>query len=295
MAQAVTAVRTYDRIGAFVELMKPRLGTMVVIMTALGYFLGAAEAFSWTALAFVLLGSGLVTSGSLVLNNYLERDVDGRMERTKNRALPSGRVTPQAALSFGVIMVLGGCAVLIAQINLLTAFLALLSAFLYVIVYTPMKRLSWLNTSLGAIPGALPPMGGWAAATGQLDPGAWILFAIMYCWQHPHFFAIAWMYRDEYAKAGFKMLPVVDPSGRRTFRQSLFFLVLLIPAALAPTLFGISGWFYAVIAVAMSLAFLATGIALVRTGTHQSAKRMLHASLVYLPLLFTIIVIDATL
>ena len=161
--------------------------------------------------------------GSAVLNHYLERDVDRLMERTRNRPLPAGLVRPSTAMSCGFILVLLGECILLSFTGLLTAFLALLSAFLYVVIYTPMKRLTWLNTSLGAIPGALPPVGGWTAATGELETGAWIFFLILFAWQHPHFYAIAWMFREDYARGGFKMLPVVEADGKRTCRQVIFF------------------------------------------------------------------------
>lgn len=281
-------------IFSYVELMKPRLGAMVLVMAGLGFFLGSSGAFAWVALFYALLGTGLVASGGLVLNNYLERDVDALMERTKYRPIPQGSISPQAALAFGVLLVLGGCSVLIAEANILASFLALLSCFLYVVVYTPMKRLSWWNTSVGAIPGALPPMIGWAAATGRVEVEAWILFALLYIWQHPHFYAIAWLFRDDYARGGLKMLPVVDPTGRRAFHHSVFFLVLLIPVSLLPTLVGMAGWVYFWSAGVMGLIFLGTGIVLARSASTTAARRVLRASLIYLPLLLLFIVIDAT-
>ena len=182
---------------------------------------------------------------------------------------------------------------MIWAVNLLTGFLVLLAAFLYVLVYTPMKRLTWLNTTFGAIPGAIPPMCGWAAATGRLDPGAWVLFLILFAWQHPHFYAIAWMFKDDYRNAGFKMLPVVDPSGVSTFRQTMLFAALLLGVSVLPTIIGMTGKVYCVGALAMGLALLAVGALFTRTKSFLDARRLLKASVVYLPLLLLLIIVDA--
>jgi heme o synthase len=219
--------------------------------------------------------------------------VDGKMVRTRDRALPSGLVLPSSALAYGIALVLVGLFVLVLAINLLTGFLVLLAAFLYVLVYTPMKRLTWLNTTFGAIPGAIPPLCGWAAAAGRLDPGAWVLFLILFSWQHPHFYSIAWMFRDDYRNAGFKMLPVVDPSGTSTFRQTIFFAILLIGVSVLPTLIGMTGKVYCTGALLMGLALLAVGALLARTKSFLDARRLLRASVVYLPLLLILIIVDA--
>jgi protoheme IX farnesyltransferase len=215
-------------LGAFLELAKPRIVSMVLITTGIGYFLGGSGIPGWGHLLMTLVGTGLAAGGAAALNNYLERDTDTRMQRTRQRVLPSGRMEPGLALTYGVTLVLGGVSLLVWSVNLLAGFLVLLTAFLYVLVYTPLKRITWLNTPIGAIPGALPPMVGWAAATGELSAGAWILFGILYTWQHPHFYAIAWMFREDYRAAGFQMLSVVDPSGRRLFRQAIIFSVALL-------------------------------------------------------------------
>lgn len=281
-----------NSIRAYIELTKPRLGSMVLVTAALGYFLAAGGIPEPMVLFFTLLGGGLATGGASVLNQYLERDYDARMERTRRRPIPAGRVSPQRALSFGTLLVLCGCFLLVWQVNLLTAFLTLLSSFLYVVVYTPMKRLSWLNTSIGAIPGALPPLIGWAAATGSVGLGAWVVFAILYLWQHPHFFAIAWMYRDDYAKAGFKMLPVVYPDGLSTVFQILFFSALLVPVSLLPTFLGMSGWVYFTGVLALGIGMLVAGAIFARERSHAAARRVLRASLIYLPMQFVLIVVD---
>jgi protoheme IX farnesyltransferase len=216
------------------------------------------------------------------------------MHRTKKRPLPAGLVTPSEALTFGLVLVLLGVTLLAWQVNLVTGFLSLLTVFLYVLVYTPLKRVTWWNTVIGAIPGALPPMGGWTAATGSIDLGAWVLFLILFIWQHPHFYAIAWMYRDDYERGGFKMLPVVAPDGRSTFLQVIWFSVILIPASLLPTALGIAGAFYAWGIALLGLIMFVLGLNLWRTRSVQDAKVLLKASVIYLPLFFILILGDRT-
>src|SRR5215813_8310174 len=233
-----------NRIRVYLELTKPRILLMVLVTTAFGFLLGGGTRSSAVLLLFTLLGVGGATGGAAVLNNYLERDFDAKMVRTRGRALPAGLIEPLRALSFGVGLVLTGVLLLAAAVNLIAGFLVLLAAFLYVMVYTPLKRITWWNTTFGAIPGAIPPMAGWAAATGHVGAGAWALFAILFAWQHPHFFAIAWMFREDYRAAGFKMLPVIEPSGRQTVRLAVGFSVLLIGLSLIPTLIDMAGWLY---------------------------------------------------
>jgi len=280
-------------IGAFVELVKPRIVSMVLVTTCLGYFLGARGTHSWLLLLVTLLGVGCSAGGSAVLNNYLERDVDSKMSRTRHRALPAGLVEPAHALAFGVCLVLAGSLTLVRWVNLLTGFLVLLAAFLYVLVYTPMKRWSWINTTLGAIPGAIPPLCGWAAASGRLDVGAWVLFAILFAWQHPHFYSIAWMFKDDYRAAGLKMLPVVDPDGVSTFRQTVAYSVALIGASLLPTVIGMTGQFYFYGALLIGLTMLGAAVCFARQHGAADARRLLRASILYLPLLLLLIALDA--
>ena len=279
--------------GAYWELTKPRIIFMVLITCALGFFVGGQGIHSHTLLFFTLLGTAFTVGGSAVLNHYLERDVDRLMVRTRNRPLPAGLIRPAAAMSYGFVLVLVGVCILLSFAGLLTAFLALLSAFLYVVIYTPMKRLSWLNTSLGAIPGALPPVGGWTAATGELETGAWVFFLILFAWQHPHFYAIAWMFREDYARGGFKMLPVVEEDGRRTCRQVILFSLMLLAVSVLPTWLGLMGTVYMVGAIVLGLGFLAAGIALAVSRSALSARRLLQASVIYLPLLLVLSVFDA--
>lgn len=276
----------------YIELAKPRIVTMVLVTAAIGFVLGAQGEGSMLVLCFTLIGTAMTAGGASVLNQYLERDCDLRMERTKRRPLPAGVVSPANALGYGLALVLGGVVLLVATVNLLTAFLGLLTAFLYVLVYTPMKRLSWLNTLIGAVPGAIPPLGGWAAATGRLDLGAWVLFGILFLWQHPHFYAIAWMFKEDYARGGFKMLPVIEPDGRSTFRQIVLFALVLIPVSVLPTVIGLSGWFYGTGAVALGVWMLGRCLTLAKSGTLVDARRVLRASIVYLPLLLGLILAD---
>jgi len=278
---------------SYVELTKPRILSMVLVTTTIGYFLAAKGIHPLGTLFLTLLGVGCATGGSAALNNYLERDVDGKMVRTRDRALPAGLIQPANALAFGICLVLLGLFALVWAVNLLTGFLVLLAAFLYVLVYTPMKRLTWLNTTFGAIPGAIPPLCGWAAATGRLDPGAWVLFLILFAWQHPHFYAIAWMFKDDYRDAGFKMLPVVDPSGVSTFRQTILFAILLLGVSVLPTAIGMTGRVYCIGALTMGLALLAVGVLFTRSKSFLDARRLLKASVIYLPLLLLLIIIDA--
>ena len=280
-------------LSIYIELTKPRILSMVLVTTTIGYFLAAKGVHPLGTLFLTLLGVGCATGGSAALNNYLEREVDGKMVRTRDRALPAGLIQPANALAYGISLVLFGLFILVWAVNLLTGFLVLLAAFLYVLVYTPMKRLTWLNTTFGAIPGAIPPLCGWAAGTGRLDAGAWVLFLILFAWQHPHFYAIAWMFKDDYRDAGFKMLPVVDPSGVSTFRQTIFFAILLLGVSVLPTTIGMTGRIYCIGALMMGLALLAVGVLFTRSKSFLDARRLLKASVIYLPLLLLLIIIDA--
>ncbi|MCY3737580.1 MAG: heme o synthase [Gemmatimonadaceae bacterium] len=274
------------------ELTKPRIVAMVLVAAALGFHLGGQGGADLALLGLTLLGTALTASGSGVLNHYLERDVDALMRRTRSRPLPAGEVPPSTALSLGFLLILGGQVVLVLGVNLLTAWLALLTAFLYVVVYTPLKRLTWLNTSLGSIPGALPPVGGWAAATGGLDAGAWVLFAILFAWQHPHFYAIAWIFREDYRRGGFRMLPVLEEDGRRTCRHILAFSLMLLAFSVLPATLGMSGKLYGAGALVLGLLMLAPGVTLARSRSIGDARRLLRASVLYLPLLFLLSIVD---
>ena len=282
------------KISAYIELTKPRILTLVLVTTSLGFYLGGGGISSYAVLAYLLLGAGLVCGGSGALNHFVERDADSQMARTKNRPIPKGIISPADALSYGIVLILSGVLILWWKVNLLTAFLSLLTAFLYVLVYTPMKKITWLNTSIGAIPGAIPPLGGWAAATGQLPMEAWALFLILFLWQHPHFYAIAWLCREDYKRGGFKMLPVVYPDGKSTFWQIKIFSLFLIPISLLPTLLGLSGkiYFYGALLSGLVLLYIARSLA--SSKSTNDARKLLRASVLYLPALLFLIVFDVT-
>jgi len=282
-----------SRIHLYVELIKPRILLMVLVTTTFGFLLGGGSRDSVAFLFLTLLGVGSATGGAAVLNNYLERDFDARMIRTRKRALPARLIEPYRALMFGVSLVLFGVLLLVWAANLLTGFLVLLAAFLYVLVYTPLKRISWWNTTFGAIPGAIPPMAGWAAATGHVGVGAWALFAILFAWQHPHFFAIAWIFRDDYRAAGFKMLPSIEPSGVRTVRLTIGFSLILLVVSLVPTLIGMTGWIYFFVTSMLGLLMLVAALGFARNRNVATARGLLKASVLYLPLLLGSIVLDA--
>ncbi len=276
----------------FIEVSKPRIVFMVLVTSAIGYLMGGRGVVDGPVFVLSLLGTGAAAAGAAVLNNYLEREFDARMIRTRHRAIPSGRMDPGTALTFGILLILFGVSLLVWQVNTLTGFLVLLTAFLYVLVYTPLKRWTWLNTSIGAIPGALPPVSGWCAATEQVELGAWILFAILFVWQHPHFYAIAWMYRDDYREAGFKMLPSIDPSGRRLFRHIIGYSILLIGVAAIPAFIGMAGSLYLIGSLVIGLALLEVGIHLSRTAENHDARRVLKMSVYYLPILLLLVSVD---
>ena len=280
-------------IGLYFELAKPRILLMVLVTTALGFFLGARGVGSAFHFCLTLLGIGCATGGAAMLNNYLERDLDTRMARTRDRALPAGLIEPHHALTLGVGLVLFGVLLLAWKVNLLTGFLVLMAGFLYVLVYTPLKRITWLNTSFGAIPGAIPPLAGWVAATGHLDPGAWVLFAILFVWQHPHFYAIAWIFRDDYRAAGFKMLPVIEPSGKRMFFQTIVFSILLLVVSLLPTAVGLTGTFYFCGALLSGMIMVVAALRFARERELADARRLLRATILYLPVLLLLITLDA--
>ncbi|MDP6339771.1 MAG: heme o synthase [Candidatus Marinimicrobia bacterium] len=278
--------------SVYLELSKLNILSFVLVATLLGYYLGNQGIGSWENLIFTLLGVSLTAAGSGALNHYLECEPDKLMERTRNRPLPAGLISPLHVILFGVFMVVSGSILLIWKVNLLTGFLSIMTAFLYIIVYTPLKRVTWLNTSIGSIPGALPIVGGWTAATGEISTMAWILFGIMYLWQHPHFYAISWMCKDDYAQADFKMLPVIEPDGSRTIRQIFWHLLLMIPVSLLPVVEGSLGKIYLIGVTIISCAFFLSAIPMAKDKSQKSALLLLKASVFYLPALLIIIIID---
>ena len=281
-----------SRLSIYAELSKLNILSLVLIATILGYYLGTSGLISWKLVFITLLGTALTASGSGALNHYLERETDKFMVRTKNRPLPAGLIKPAEVMNYGVLMVLAGIMILVIQINMLTGFIALLTAFLYIVVYTPLKKITWLNTSIGSIPGALPILGGWTASSGSIDAMAWVLFAIMYLWQHPHFYSIAWICRSDYAEAKLKMLPVVEPDGNSTIRQIFWHLLLMIPITFLPFIQGALGLFYLIGAFMITSAFFVSALPLARNRSDKSALLLLKASVFYLPSLLLIIIID---
>ena len=281
-----------SRLSIYLELSKLNILSLVLVSTFLGYYLAGPGIKSWSHLILTLIGTSMTASGSGALNHYLERETDKQMVRTKNRPLPAGLINPAEVLSFGVLMVLIGTTLLVSQINPLTGFIALLTSFLYILVYTPLKKITWLNTSIGSIPGALPIIGGWTASSDTIGAMAWILFAMMYLWQHPHFYSIAWMCREDYAGAKLKMLPVVDSSGGSTLRQIFWHLLLMIPISIIPVIQGYLGNIYLVGVVVITCAFFASALPLARDMSHKNALLLLKASVIYLPFLLFVIIID---
>lgn len=271
------------RIAAFISLTKPRIAVMVLLTVAVGFFLGMRGASHPLALVLTVLGTGLVAAGASVWNQVLERRTDAQMRRTAMRPLPRGIVAPGEAALFGSVLTAAGTLILALGANALAAFLALLTFVLYVAAYTPLKQVTTLNTAVGAIPGALPPVIGWAAATGRLGIEAWSLFLIVFLWQFPHFLAIAWLHREDYARGGHKMLPSVDPTGALTGRQATVYALALVPAGLLPTVVGVAGPLYFIGALALGLAYLAAALRFWGDVSEDSARRLLRASFLHLP------------
>jgi heme o synthase len=274
------------------ELAKIRLTAMVVITTLVGFLLGSDAHINWTALFCTALGTWALAGSASALNQLFEIIPDSQMQRTCRRPLPSGRMRPGTALGFAVIAALLGTLLLLAGANVLVAMLGWLNLIIYAFVYTPLKRVSTMNTLVGAICGGIPPMMGYAAATGHLGPAAWVLAAILFVWQIPHFLSLAWMYRDEYARGGFRMLPVVDQTGNMTCRIILIYSLLLIPLGLCATLLGIAGGWYAAVSTVLGLVIVVPAIDLLRRRTRPYARRVFLASVIYLPLLLLMMAAD---
>jgi protoheme IX farnesyltransferase len=284
---------TQSRPADYLELTKPRVGLLVLFTVAAGAGLAAGGMPDAAVLLHTLLGTALVAGGASALNQLLERRTDALMSRTENRPLPAGRLQPVEVALFGLALGVSGMTYLALTLPRPLAALVAVGAFgSYVFVYTPLKRRTTLNTLVGAVPGALPPVIGWTAVTGTLDPPAAVLFLVLYLWQVPHFLAIAWVYRDDYARAGLRMLPVVDRPGGMTGRQMVAYCVALVPVSLLPVLWGLAGPLYLGGAVALGLGFLATAVGFRQARTAARARRVLRASLVYLPALLALLLLD---
>jgi heme o synthase len=279
-------------IAIFMDLVKARLTLLVVLTTLSGFYAGTVGTMDAVLLAHTLIGTALVACGAAALNEWWERDLDAKMGRTASRPLPSGEMTPNAVLLSGAFMCIAGLVHLAVMVNLLTSVLGAITMASYVFVYTPLKTRTTLNTLVGAIPGGLPPLMGWAAARDEVSAAGWALFAIIFFWQLPHFLAIAWLYREEYEKAGFVMLPSRDPDGSRTGRQAVSHTLGLIPVSLCPALFGVSGTVYFFGALFMGLAFLWCAIRFSRELTRARARQLFFASILYLPLIFGLMALD---
>jgi protoheme IX farnesyltransferase len=286
------AVQEKSWAAVFADLIKARLTTLVLLTTLVGFYLGWSGAMNYLLMFHALFGTALVASGAAALNQLLEREHDAKMRRTASRPLPSGRLQPAAVAIFGGITSVAGLVYLAVAVNPLTSVLGAVTLVSYLFIYTPLKRVTWTNTLVGAIPGALPPLMGWTAARNELGGEGWALFAILAFWQLPHFFAIAWMYRDDYAKAGFVMLPNIDADGSRTAQQSVSNTIALIFASLCPFVLGMSGRIYLVAALVLGAGFLLCAIQFSRQMNLPRAKQLFFASIIYLPLLLGAMVWD---
>ncbi len=280
--------RTMD----FIELSKPRLVLMVLITTCVGFYLGSEQVPDYLRLIYTLIGTALTAGGTLALNQLMERETDALMERTRRRPLPEKRVQPLEALIFGLLSTVTGLILLVWGINVLSALIAALIVGTYLFLYTPLKLKTPLCGLVGAVPGALPPMIGWAAARGELGVEAWVLFAILFFWQIPHTLAIARLYRDDFARAGIRFLPVVDPEGRSTGRQAVGFSLALLVVSLLPMFLGLAGVLYYVVALLLGVAFLAIACRLAISRSVAAARQLLFASLVYLPVLLLVMALN---
>jgi heme o synthase len=274
------------------DLTKARLTLLVLLTTLVGFYAGTSGQTDYGVMLHAVLGTALLASGAAALNQLLEGDYDARMRRTQSRPLPSGRLTPEVVLLFGGFCSVAGLIYIALAVNLLTSVLGAVTLLTYLFIYTPLKRVTWLNTAVGAIPGAIPPLMGWTAARAELSPEGWALFGILALWQMPHFFAIAWIYRDEYAKAGFVMLPMVDADGSRTGQQAVGHTLFLLPFSLLPFLLNLAGPVYFAGAVLLGVAYLGYAFNFSRRLTLRSAKQLFFCSIIYLPFLLTLLVLD---
>lgn len=280
------------RLEAFVSLTKPRIAFMVLVTVATGFLLGGRKSSHPVTFLWTVFGTGLVAAGASVWNQYLERERDGRMRRTSTRSLPSGKVTPREAGLFGTMLAAVGCLILVFGANLLAASLAATTFLLYVFVYTPLKPVTTLNTAIGAIPGALPPVIGWVAATGRLSIEAAALFLILFLWQFPHFLAIAWIHREDYARGGHRMLPGVDPEGILTGRQATTYALALIPCGLLPTAIGLAGGFYFLGALIFGGMYLVSAVRFWSDVNDTNARKLLRTSILYLPAILGLLLLN---
>lgn len=284
--------RNRGRLGDYLELTKPEVTSLVVISTLAGFYLGSEGSLDRVLLLHTLTGTALVAGGTAAFNQFFEREDDAKMRRTARRPIPAGRLQPGAALWFAAVLSIAGMLHLASAVNFLASFLAFLTWGSYLFFYTPLKKKTVLCTAVGALPGAMPPLIGWAAARNTLSAEAWVLYAMLFLWQFPHFLSIAWMYREDYARGGMQMLPVVDPSGKATGQQMVLCSLALLPVSLAPTLLGMAGALFFGGSLVLGLAFLRFTIQAALAPSNLRAKRLLQASVIYLPLLFALLMLD---
>ena len=291
MKEAVAAAaHAESRFADYIALTKPRLNVLVVATSAAGYYLGATGPLVLLPMAATVIGTTFVAGGAAVLNQVSERDTDALMQRTRMRPLPDGRITPSDARTFGVLLSVAGLILLTVFSTWLASLLALATLVTYLFIYTPLKRRSPIATLVGAIPGALPPLIGWAASHGSIALGGLSLFLIVFLWQIPHFMAISWIYRDDYGAAGFPMLPVIDPSGKRAGHQAVGYAAALLPISVVPTLVGLSGLTYAGVALVLGVALLVLAVRFSSARTDATARRLFFGSLIYLPLIWIVMI-----
>jgi heme o synthase len=290
--ERAVSINAFEKPWAYVALTKPDVTFLVVITTVAGFYLASNGPMDWARLMSTLFGTLLVAGGTAALNQYVERDMDAVMRRTAARPLPVGTLRPNEVLFFGIGTIVVGGLWLVFLVNALAAFIAVFTCVSYLGLYTPLKTRTTLATAVGAIPGALPPLIGWAAARGSLSEGGWILFAILFVWQFPHFMAIAWMYREDYARAGIRMLPVVDPTGDVTFRVILSMSAVLVPVSLLPAVMGMAGIRYFFGALVLGMLLLQVSLWANRSRTNVRAKWLMHATVAHIPLLLGWMIFD---
>lgn len=290
--QTTKAIGLREKLAAYFELTKPRIAFMLVLTSAAGFYLGADKGFDLVLFINAMIGITLLAFGVATLNQVWERKTDALMERTATRPLPTNKLTVAEALIFGVSLCLVAEIYLAFLVNNLTAILGLIVIVGYVLLYTPLKTRTSASTAIGAIPGALPPLMGFTAAANEITLGAWVLFAFLFLWQFPHFLAIAWMYKEQYAKAGILMLPVIEPEGKITARQIVIFTVLLLPVSLAPFFIGMAGWVYLIGASVLGIWFLMASIKAARAKSVEQARKLLLVSVLYLPIIFALMVFN---
>jgi protoheme IX farnesyltransferase len=292
MTARTAELTTTNKLNAYVALTKPDVSFLVLMTTAAGYYMGVHGPVNWLHMIHVVVATMMIAAGTAALNHYVERESDRTMRRTASRPLPAGQLTPNEALAFGVALSIAGALDLYISAGFLACALGVVTCLSYLLAYTPLKKRTVWATFVGAFPGAIPPMIGWVAATGTLDRGAWLLFLILFCWQFPHFHAISWMYREDYARAGIMMLPVVDRDGQRTFRQIILYAAALVAVSLLPAILGLAGVLYFFGALVTSTALVQVCLWAASSRTNARAKWLMHATVLHIPVLLGLMIYD---